>query len=124
VIRERYQEGVPVAGLSAGALIAVEVCVFLPKAEGDPYRIVPGLGLSNDILVGVHFSDRQALPELLEAMAKAQTNTGWGIDGSACAVFENGSFKGVIGQSVYEITMEDVGTKKHGLAERTTVYSR
>ena len=124
VIRERYQEGIPIAGVSAGALIALEVCVLFPEAEGDSYQILPGLGLVKEVMIGVHFSDRKALPELLEAMAKTQTKTGWGIDGSACAVFEDGSFKGVIGQSVYEIAMEGFGTKTHKMAERTTVYSR
>lgn len=124
VIRERYQEGVPIAGVSAGALIALEICVLFPEAEGDSFQILPGLGLVKDVMLGVHFSDRRALPELLEAMVKTQTEMGWGIDGAACAVLEDGSFKGVLGQSVYEIKMEDFDTTSYRMVECTTVYSR
>ena len=124
VIRERYQAGVPIAGVSAGALIALALCVLFPKAERQAMEIRPGLGLLDDVLVGVHFSERNALPELLEAMVKTQTRTGWGIDGSACAVFEDGDFTGVIGKSVYEITMEDYATRGHQMVERSAVYSR
>jgi cyanophycinase len=124
VIRERYRKGVPVAGLSAGALIAPDVCVLFPEAEGDSFQILPGLGLVKNVMVGVHFTERKVLPELLEAMVKTQTETGWGIDGSACAVFEDGSFQGVLGQSVYEVTMEGFDSKSHSVVEHTTVYSR
>jgi cyanophycinase len=33
MIQERYREGVPVAGVSAGALIALQVCVLFPEYE-------------------------------------------------------------------------------------------
>jgi cyanophycinase len=124
MIQERYREGIPVAGVSAGALIALQVCVLFPEAEGDVLQIVPGLDLVKDFMAGVHFSERNALPELVEAMVKTRTKRGWGIDGAACAVFEDRAFKGVIGRSVYEITMEDFDAKTHKMAERTTVYSR
>lgn len=56
IIRERYREGVPIAGLSAGALVAPEVCVIPPEDTGDSrVRIVPGLGLVSGLIVWHYF---------------------------------------------------------------------
>jgi cyanophycinase-like exopeptidase len=35
VIRERYEERIPVAGVSAGALIALDPCVLTPDETGE-----------------------------------------------------------------------------------------
>lgn len=64
-------------------------------------RTVAGLGLVSDFIVGVHFTERNALPGVLEAMAKTRMKIGWGIDEPACAVFENGRFEGTLGRAVY-----------------------
>jgi cyanophycinase len=114
VIREQHGQGIPVAGVSAGALIAPTNCTLTPDETDDgTLKIVPGLGLIGDIIVGVHFTEWDALPDVLEAMSRTQTRTGWGIDEPACAVFENGQFKGALGQAVYEIVMTDFETKSH-----------
>ena len=124
-IRERYQEGVPVAGVSAGALIAPEVCALSPRTTGgDSLQIVTGLGLVRDLVVGVHFTERDALPSLLEAMAKTRTKTGWGIDGSACAVFGDEEFKGILGRSAYRIEIADFETMSYTAVECITAYSK
>ncbi len=108
IIRERYQKGVPVAGLSAGALIVPEICAIPPEDTGEPsVRIVTGLGLVKGLVVGVHFSEWDALPHVLEAMIETRTAVGLGIDETACAVFENGRLKRVLGKSVYKIEMTD-----------------
>jgi len=119
VIRQQYQKGVPVAGLSAGALIAPDICAMRPSrdATDQPLAIVEGLGLVSDLIVGVHFAERQTLPTVLEAMSRTQTHHGLGIDATACAVLENGRLKRVLGRSVYEITMTDFKTKAHKIAE-------
>ena len=123
IIRESYRKGVPIAGMSAGAVIAPEICVLTADETGDAsLRIVAGLGLISDVIVGVHFTERNALPSVLEAMAKTQTQTGWGIDEPACAVFEDGQFKRVLGQAVYEIVMTDFETKVYRMTEHTVSY--
>ena len=50
-------------------------------------------------------------------MAKTRTKTGWGIDEPACAVFEDGRFKGTLGRSVYEIVMTDFETQAYRMTE-------
>lgn len=108
VIRKRYQDGVPVAGLSAGALIAPQVCAIPPEDTGDSrVRVVSGLGLISGLVVGVHFTEWNALPHIVEAMVETRTTTGLGIDETACVVFENGKLKRVLGQSAYSIELTD-----------------
>ena len=116
LIRSRYQEGIPVAGVSAGALIAPDVCAIPPEETGDDTVIIlPGLGLVGDRIIGVHFTESNALPTILEAMVRTRTETGWGIDSSACVVFEDGRFSRVLGESAYRITVTDFHTGAHDL---------
>jgi len=125
ILRESYYKGVPIAGCSAGAMIAPEICVLTPDETDDAsLNIVAGLGLISDLIVGVHFTEGNALPSVLEAMAKTQTQTGWGIDESACAVFEDGQFKRVLGRGVYEIVMTDFETKTYKMTECASSYNR
>jgi cyanophycinase len=118
LIRERHQAGVPVAGLSAGALIALDVCVFdSDEIERDSPRVVPGLGLAHDLFVEVHFAEWNRLPDLLEAMVQAKMSVGWGIDESACMVVEEGQFRRVLGRSVYKVVMSDFESRAYEMIE-------
>ena len=114
VIRQRYREGVPIAGLSAGALIAPQVCAIPPEDTGDSrVRIVPGLGLVSDLIVGVHFTEWDALPHMVEAMVETRTATGLGLDEAACAVLENGQLRRVLGRSAYKVQLTDFEAKTY-----------
>jgi cyanophycinase len=125
IIRESYGKGVPMAGMSAGALIAPEICVLPPDETDDgSLQIVDGLGLISDVIVGVHFTEWNALPSVLEVMARTQTRTGWGIDDSACAVFEDGELKGTLGRSVYEVVMTDFEARDYRMTERAQLCNR
>ncbi len=125
VIRECYDKCIPIAGLSAGALIIPEICVVgLGEKNDVPLQILDGLGLITNIIVGPHFTERNVLPFMLKAMSQVKVATGWGIDESACAVFENERFAGVIGKSVYEIIMTDFETKTNQIKEMTKLFSK
>jgi cyanophycinase len=118
VIRERHQQGVPVAGLSAGALIAMATCVLEPEETGPTSpRIEPGLALVEDLVIDVHFTERERLPRLLAAMARTRIAVGLGIDGSACAVLEDGRLKRVLGRPIYQVTMTDFETRSHRIIQ-------
>ena len=125
LIRERYTAGagaagIPIAGMSAGALIAPELCTLYPAdAEREPLRVVPGLGLVSDVVLGVHFTERGALPELLKAMSLLRISPGWGLDEAACAVIEDGKLAQVIGRAMYEIRIDDWETGEHRIREVT-----
>jgi len=125
VIRERWQHGIPVAGVSAGAMITLETCVLTPDETQDgSYRPVAGLGLITDVLIEVHFTEHNALPRLLDAMALTRTGHALGIDEPACAVFEDGSFQGALGRSVYDGVMCDFETKAHRASRCEQTYRR
>lgn len=118
VIRDRCLEGVPYAGLSAGALIACDPCVRLPEEPtGGRITILPGLGLLQGLLVGVHFDRPGRLGYLLEAMRETGIHIGLGIDEGACVVVENGKPTRVLGSSAYQITLEDAATGRHSVSE-------
>lgn len=114
VIQQRYQQGVPVAGVSAGALVSMEICQLTSDETGSPeLQIVPGLGLAGGFVVGVHFSEWNALPEVLEVMQKTQTPLGLGIDEPACVVCEDGRFARVLGEKVYRVEMSDFESRAY-----------
>lgn len=115
-LRERYARGVPVAGCSAGALILPQVCAFAPD-DAARARVAEGVGLVNDLLVGVHFTADNALPHLLAAMVAARVRRAWGIDDAACVVFENEKFARVLGRAAYEIVMTDFDNRLYHLLE-------
>jgi cyanophycinase len=118
LIRERVRQGVPFAGLSAGALIAPDICVIPPEDTGhDSVTIEPGLGLIDHLIVGVHFSEWNSLPHLLEAMKQTETAVALGIDESACVVLQDSHVKQVLGRSVYEIRMTDFRSVAYRITE-------
>ncbi|GHG10756.1 hypothetical protein GCM10017783_23960 [Deinococcus piscis] len=80
LIRARYQSGVPYAGLSAGALLAMEQCLIPGADSGEPDRFCPGLGLLPGTLLGVHFAEWGGAATLHRQLRERQVRTGWGLD--------------------------------------------
>lgn len=114
ILQSQYAKGVPFAGLSAGALIIPSVCAIPPEDKGQTkVSITSGLALLPDMIVGVHFSECQALTHVLEAMALTKTTTCIGIDEAACVELHDGQVAGVLGGSAYKITMHDFITQKY-----------
>ena len=99
ILRQRYADGIPVVGCSAGALIAPTICAFHPGESDDGSLVAEGLGLIDGLIVGVHFTTQNSLPNLLTAMAASRTQHAWGIDDGACVVFEDEQFARVLGQA-------------------------
>ncbi len=100
-IRERYADGVPYAGISAGALIAMQHCI--PDEEG--LAIMSGLNLLRNELVAVHYTEQKALTSLIRAMRNTGISTAWAMDDSGCAVFENEQYSGMLGSGVYRVRL-------------------
>jgi cyanophycinase len=108
VIREQYAKGVPVAGISAGALIAMEKCQLTPDETGkERLQVVEGLNLANGFVIGVHFTEWDAFSDVLDTMKATHAQIGIGIDEPACVMCENGKIVKVLGKSVYRIEMTD-----------------
>ncbi len=104
LIRERYREGVPVGGSSAGALLFPEICRMSPwDTDSGTAQSRPGLGLLAGCLISVHFVSRQDEQNIVEAMIETRIPSAWGIDDSACAVFRDEVFSHAIGAGVYHL---------------------
>lgn len=83
-IRRLNAKGVHVAGTSAGAAIMPEHMIAGGSTgtvpSGDGVNLAPGLGLTNDLLIDQHFSQRDRLGRLLTAISYNPFMLGVGID--------------------------------------------
>lgn len=120
ILRQCYADGIPIAGCSAGALIAPTICAFYPGESDDDSLVAEGLGLIDGLLIGVHFTSRNTLLDLITAMAASRMEKAWGIDDGACVVFEDEKFARVLGPLAYEIVMSDFENKTYRIKERIT----
>ncbi|WP_234410562.1 Type 1 glutamine amidotransferase-like domain-containing protein [Caldalkalibacillus mannanilyticus] len=105
-IIDRYQQGIPIAGNSAGALILPECCFISSNDHAEGVMLFKqGVGLLSDILISVHFSEWNERQNLVQAMKLREIKNGLGIDENACAVFINEQFAYSHGESVYRISV-------------------
>jgi cyanophycinase len=108
VLKECYNNGIPIAGCSAGALILPETCVISSNDSLSGEMIVKeGIGLLSNLLISVHYTEWNEEKNLYEGMARLKTRAGYGIDEEACAVFYNGEFEYAIGNEVHKIEIID-----------------
>jgi cyanophycinase len=104
LIKEKYESGIPVAGCSAGALISLQQSFISPEEiEGNQIQLFEGIGLLNEVLIGVHYSEENQQPYLNEAMNRLSIKTGYGIDENACVVFKNEKHELNIGNGVHKV---------------------
>jgi len=118
LIRARYREAVPVAGLSAGAILASEFAWLLPEeSTSGKLEVVRGLGLVPGLIVGPHFTEWNMLPGVLKAMRRARVRLGLGIDEEAVVVLENERVQAVQGGSAYRIVLTDPDGRTYRLEQ-------
>ncbi len=88
-IRRRFEEGIHVAGTSAGAAIVPEHMIAGgptgPTPTEDGVTMAPGLGLTNKAIIDQHFRQRDRLGRLLTALSYNPFITGLGIDEDTAA---------------------------------------
>jgi cyanophycinase len=88
-LRRRNEEGMHVAGTSAGAAFLCEHMIAFGKEGASPRaRIVtlaPGLGLTNRVIIDQHFRQRDRLGRLLTALAYNPFAIGIGLDENTAA---------------------------------------
>lgn len=111
VLRERYEEGVLIAGTSAGAAMMSTSMIISGASDAAPrmgaVEIAPGMDLIDGTIIDTHFSQRGRHGRLLTAVAHFPQLLGLGIDERTAAIFNDGGFE-VIGEGV--VTVVD-GTK-------------
>ncbi len=80
VIQERYRSGVPVAGFSAGALLAPDECRIPAIDQRDGRDLVlEGLGLLPDAVLSVHYDAWDEAANLQQAFTLTESLSGYGL---------------------------------------------
>lgn len=83
-IHERFLNGLPIGGTSAGASIMSREMIAFGRDKFNPsqrlIQIDKGLGLSQNLIIDQHFSQRERLKRLTAAIARHPDLTGVGID--------------------------------------------
>lgn len=100
-IKRRHQEGMVVAGTSAGASLIAEHMIALGDSGSSPRRrlvhLAKGLGLAPNLVIDQHFRRRDRLGRLLTALSYNPEPIGLGIDEDTAAIIEAGGVMNVLG---------------------------
>lgn len=93
LLREKYAAGTPLAGNS------VPETVLLSPHDTDNQQAWsgPGLGILQNQLISVHFSQWQDEPNLISGLHQHNIPFGYGIDEDACLYLENEKPAAVLG---------------------------
>ncbi|MEO0575983.1 MAG: cyanophycinase [Pseudomonadota bacterium] len=114
-IRRRHNEGVHVAGTSAGAAIVPEHMIAGgptgPTPTENGVTMAPGLGLTNKAIVDQHFRQRDRLGRLLTALSYNPFSSGLGIDEDTAAFISPDGMLEVVGSGA--ITVVDPAGLTH-----------
>lgn len=108
LLRERNQNGgLHVAGTSAGASFMAEHMIAYGEEgstpRGDMVTLVPGLGLTRNIIVDQHFRQRDRLGRLLTAIAYNPRPIGVGLDENTAAFIAPDNSLEVVGTGAITI---------------------
>ncbi|UOQ95256.1 Type 1 glutamine amidotransferase-like domain-containing protein [Halobacillus shinanisalinarum] len=90
IIQERFKAGVPVAGFSAGALIAPRHCVISPKDNIQEITLYKkGLGLLQRGVISAHYLKWQEQKQLKNVLHETKEIYGYGIADQSGIYFKN-----------------------------------
>jgi cyanophycinase len=115
LIRKLNSEGVHLAGTSAGAAIVSEHMIASGRSGPSPresgVELVPGLGLTNRVIIDQHFNQRQRMGRLLAALSFNPFACGLGIDENTAAFIGPDDNLEVVGTGT--VTVVDPADLKH-----------
>ncbi|MDX2217388.1 MAG: cyanophycinase [Oculatellaceae cyanobacterium bins.114] len=113
-LHERFQQGIVIAGTSAGAAMMPDVMIVEGESETNPRMEVvtmgPGMGFLPGVVIDQHFAQRGRLGRLISALAQQPAILGFGIDEDT-AIAINGAEVEVIGRGA--VTVIDVANITH-----------
>jgi cyanophycinase len=135
IVHANRESGIPVAGLSAGALLLSRKAIIWgsrtgdelladPQSDGadDPLWLGDGLGLVRDATFDVHFSQWGRLPRLTRAVESYGT-VGIGLDGSSgVRVDPDGMVTVLPGRRVFVVYRTPRGIEKVALSSGRRFY--
>jgi cyanophycinase len=109
VVRQRNEQGVVVAGTSAGASILSAHMVAMGASGSTPKlrmaQMVAGFGLINNIIIDQHFRQRDRIGRLLALVAANPRLLGVGLDEDTAAMIDDQGVIEVIGR--HSLTIVD-----------------
>lgn len=84
LLHRRYEDGMLVAGTSAGASVMSDTMIVQGAGDDAPKRnttkMAPGMGLLEEVVIDQHFAQRGRIGRLLSAVAQNPYVLGVGID--------------------------------------------
>jgi cyanophycinase len=106
LIQDRFEEGIIIAGTSAGAAM-MSGTMIISGGSGNPPMVggvefAPGMDLISNTVIDTHFSQRSRHGRLLTAVAHHPQEIGIGIDERTAMVLRNNVFK-VVGEGVVTV---------------------
>lgn len=109
LVRQRHNQGVVVAGTSAGASILSAHMVAMGASGQTPKlrmaQMFAGFGLISNVIIDQHFRQRDRIGRLLSLVAGNPGLLGIGIDEDTAAVIDDGGILRVIGR--HSLTIVD-----------------
>lgn len=106
-IKRCLENGIIVAGTSAGASMMSEVMVVEGEEEDAPrkctLKMAPGMGLLEEVIIDQHFNQRGRIGRLLGAVAQNPQTIGIGIDEDTAVIVNETREIKVIGSGVVTI---------------------
>ncbi|WP_079528676.1 Type 1 glutamine amidotransferase-like domain-containing protein [Halobacillus hunanensis] len=90
IIRCQFQNGTPIAGFSAGALISPNNCVISPKDNPEEVTLYQqGLGLLMNAVLSAHYLKWEEQDQLKTIVAYTHVQVGYGIAEDSGIYFKN-----------------------------------
>lgn len=109
LVRQRNEQGIVVAGTSAGASILSAHMVAMGASGSTPKlrmaQMVAGFGLINNIIIDQHFRQRDRIGRLLALVAANPRLLGVGLDEDTAAMIDDQGVMEVIGR--HSLTIVD-----------------
>ncbi|SNR97257.1 cyanophycinase [Anaerovirgula multivorans] len=106
-IQDKLEEGLIIAGTSAGASMMSEVMVVEGDEEDAPrkctVKMAPGMGFLKGVIIDQHFNQRGRIGRLLGAVAQNPYTLGIGIDEDTAIIVNKENQIRVIGSGVITI---------------------
>lgn len=101
ILQKTFEEGVVIAGTSAGASVMSQTMITSGNDDDSPkkctLKMAPGLGLLNGVVVDQHFAQRGRIGRLLTAVAQNPRILGIGIDEDTAVIVNSDAVFEVIG---------------------------
>lgn len=111
VLHKRFEEGMLLAGTSAGASMMSSTMIVEGQPETNPrvgiVEMAPGMEFIQGVVIDQHFAQRGRLGRLLSAVSQYPHHLGLGIDENTAVVVEDQTFY-VIGEGA--VTVVDAGS--------------